>query len=356
MENLRLYVFIFWLVMLPAAFSQQNGVVEGRLLNRTDPSIVPANVEIEVIELSAGMDIIRIETTDSNGRFRIENLPEDKPLMIRAVYRGANYHIHISLNEDARANIDIEVFEPTTSMKDIEVVDARIAFQLEGDHLVSLETVSFNNKTNPPKTFTHPEGNFRISKSPGILEPPQLAITAPGTSMPVVQTALESPDGQSYYSLYPLRPGTTVFEVQQLLPYTNRSYQYIKKFYFDMGSMDIGVFPRDMVLSGQNLEKIAVGSQENFSVYMSPPIEAGTEVVWSFSGGTPVTETASSQRAGEFAIQAMPNFVGRNAFIIGPLLLMGFILVLWYAFNHPMQEAGKHDGVGLKVKGRKSKV
>ena len=174
--------------------------------------------------------------------------------------------------------------------------------------------------------------------------------------MPVVQTALESPDGQSYYTLYPLRPGTTVFEVRQLLPYTDRSYQYIKKFYFDMGSLDIGVFPRDMVLSGQDLEKIQTGSQENFSVYVNPPIKAGTEVVWLFSGGTPVTETASSQPAGEFTVQAMPNFVGRNVFIIGPLLLMGFVLVLWYAFNNPIQASGKHDGAGSKVKGRRSKV
>ena len=174
MKKLRLPVFIFWLMMLPAAFSQQNGIVEGRLLNRTDPSIIPGNVEIEAIELSVGMGILRVETTDSNGQFRIENLPEDKPLMIRAIYKGANYHSHVSLNQDARASIDIEVFEPTKSMKDIEVVEATIAFQLEGDQLRSLETVTIHNKTNPPRTFTNPEGNFRISKSPGILEPPQL--------------------------------------------------------------------------------------------------------------------------------------------------------------------------------------
>lgn len=339
--------FLLWLIIMPAAFSQQNGVLEGRLLNRTDPAIIARNVELEVIELGAGMSIIRVETTDSEGRYRIENLPENRRYMIRANYKGANYHSQVSFDDSGIAKVDIEVFEPTTSMEDIEVIGAQIAFQAVGDQLRSMETVTINNRTNPPRTFTDPEGNFRISKPQGILEPPQIRVTAPGSSMPVVQTALESPDGQSYYSLYPLRPGTTVFEVQQLLPYTDRSYTYTKKFYLDIGPMDIGVLPQDMDLSGQDLEKMQVDSQE-FSVYVSPPVKAGTEVVWTFSGGTPISESVSSEPAGGSTVMAMPSFVGRNALIIGPLLLMGFILVLWYAFNHTKSVSSTHESAGKK--------
>jgi hypothetical protein len=333
MKKTKIHVFLLWLIVMPAAFSQQRGVVEGRLINRTDPSIIARNVELEVIELGSGMSIIRVEKTDATGRFRIEKLPENGRLMIRADYKGAHYHSQFHFNDDGTADVSIEVFEPTTSMKDIEVAGAQLAFQAIGDQLRSLETVAINNKTNPPRTFTNPEGNFRISKAPEILEPPQIRVTAPGSSMPVVQTALESPDGQSYYSLYPFRPGTTVFEVQQLLPYTNRTYTYTKKFYFDMGPLDIGVIPQDVVLSGADLEKLQMDSQQDFSVYVCPPVKAGTEVVWTFSGGTPVSESAASEANGGPMVTAMPGFVGRNALIIGPLLLMGFIIVLWYAFN-----------------------
>jgi hypothetical protein len=343
MKKINIHVFLLWLMIIPAAFSQQKGVVEGRIVNRTDPSIIARNVELEVIELSSGMSIIRVEKTDSMGRFRIERLPEDGRLMIRANYKGANYHSQVHFHDDSIADVNIEVFEPTTSMKDIKVVGAQLAFQAVGDQLRSLETVTINNKTNPPRTFTNPEGNFRISKAPGILEPPQIIVTAPGSSMPVVQMALESSDGQSYYNLYPFRPGTTVFEVQQLLPYTNRSYTYTKKFYFDMGPLDIGVIPQDVVLSGADLEKLQTGSQQDFSVYVGPRVKAGTEVVWTFSGGTPVSESAASEAAGGPMITVMPGFVGRNAPIIGPLLLMGFVLVLWYAFNHPKGVSGAPD-------------
>jgi hypothetical protein len=340
MKIARLPLILFLFMILPAAYSQQNGIVEGRLLNRTDSAITTPNVELEVIELSAGMSIVRVETTDSRGRFRIEGLPQGRRLMIRANYKGANYHSLVNFDDSGRAVVDIEVFEPTTSMKDIKVAGVQIAFQAVGDQLRSMETVTINNNTNPPMTFINPEGAFRVSKPTGILEPPQIRVTAPGSSMPLVQTALESPDGQSYYSLYPLRPGTTVFEVQQLLPYANRSYRYVKKFYLDMGPIDIGVLPQDMALSGKDIAKIQTDSVNNIAVYVSPAVKAGSEVTWLFSGGTPVSEGASSETAGDSVVTEMPNFVGRNVTIIGPLLLLGFVLVLWYAFNHP--ERMKH--------------
>ncbi len=104
--------------------------------------------------------------------------------------------------------------------------------------------------------------------------------------MPLIQAPLESPDGQSYYSLYPLKPGVTSFEVQQVLPYSNHAYAYRKKFYVDVDSMDIVVMPKDMVLSGQGLTRISTDEKQNFSIYRSAPIKAGTEVTWTFSGGT----------------------------------------------------------------------
>jgi len=342
MKKLVFPVYIFWFLILPAAFAQQNGVLEGRIVDRTDPAIIASNVELEVIELSSGMSIIRVAATDSAGRFRIDKLPENQPLLIRANYKGANYHSQVSFNKEGKANVDIDVFEPTTSMKDMRVVETQIAFRRAGDHLESVETVTIDNKTDPPRTFASPEGSFRFSKPPGILEPPQITVAAGGMSMPVVQTALESPDGKSYYSLYPLRPGTTRFEIHQLLPYTNGSYTYEKKFYWDSGPLNIGVIPSDMALSGQNLRKTQTDSQQNFSVYASSPIKAGAEVVWTLSGGTPVSETAASQGAGGSTLEIMPGYVGRNTLIIGPILLMGLILVLWYEFNHP--EGGMQSG------------
>jgi hypothetical protein len=345
MKTIQISLLSILLYTMPALYAQQTGTVEGRLVNLTDPSIVPAGVELEVLSLGGGMSIIKSGKTDASGKFRIDGLPEDQRLMVRANYKGANYHVQLTFKAGA-AKIDLGIYEPTTSMKGIEIEADRMAFQVTGDQLKLLETVTINNKTNPPKTFTSPEGNFRVSKAPGLLEPPQMRVTAPGSSMPLVQSALESADGSSYYSLYPLRPGVTTFEVQQLLPYRNKGYTYVKRFYQDVRTMDIGVIPQDVALSGSGLSKIQTDPQRNFSVYSSTPVKAGTEVAWSFSGGTAVPETpaAPETTTGQPEVTTMQNAVGRNTLIIGPLLMMGLVLVLWFAFNRPQEgTAGASD-------------
>lgn len=334
MKKTCLAISLFLLTFLPA-YAQQNGVLEGKVVNQTDPSIIARNVDLEVLELGGGMSIIRSAKTDASGKFHITGLPQDRRLMVRANYKGANYHASAEF-VGGKATVELAVYEPTTSMKDIQFDDVTIAFQLIGDRLKVLETVTVNNRTNPAKTFASPEGNFRISKPAGILEPPKLRVTAPGSSMPLVQSALESADGKSYYSLYPLRPGITKFEIQQFLPYKSRTYTFTKTFYADVKSLNIGVIPQDMAMSGKGLTKLQTDTARNFSVYASAPVKPGGEIVWEFSGGTPVpeaTETESASTSGGGEVTAVPNVIGRNAMIIGPLMLMGFILVLWYGYN-----------------------
>jgi hypothetical protein len=331
MKLIRVSLVLIWFSILPAVYSQSKGVVEGKLMNGTHPSIPARGIELDVLGLGSGMSILRTATSDSSGHFRIEGLPETQELLIRANYKGANYHSPINIPLAGKASVEIKIFEPTDSMKDIQVEEAQLAFQMAGDQLKAVETIEFNNKTNPPRTFVGPEGSFRVSKPPGILEPLLMRVTAPGASMPLAQPALESADGKSYYSLYPLRPGITTFEVQELLPYANRSYRYVKRYYQDISDLKIGVIPPDLVVSGNGISKIEADSRKNFSVYASSPVKAGTELDWTFSGGTPDSEPQTSETEDE--PQTMPTDIQRNALILGPLLLLGFVLVLWYAFN-----------------------
>ncbi|MBN2243949.1 MAG: hypothetical protein JW793_14780 [Acidobacteria bacterium] len=305
--------------------------MQGRIVNGTDPSITVGGVPVEVVAMSGGMSVIRTAAADSGGRFRFENLPAREMLMVRAVYQGANYHTQAVFGDSGRANVEILVYEATNSVNGIRVEEYEMVFQAVGAHLQSLDTVLVHNATQPAKTFMDPEGNFRFSKAPALLSLPQIRITAPGASMPVVQSVLESPDGQSYYTLYPLRPGKTAIDIFQILPYENRDYTYVKKFYNPVPPIEIGVIPMDMELSGTGLTKIREDPDRNIAVYRSGPLDAGTEVQWVFSGGTPVLEQQGA--APDSAIRSLPNAVGRNALVIGPLLLIGFILVFWHAVH-----------------------
>ncbi len=331
-SSLLIYVVLI-LLSLPAAHPQQKGIVEGKLINETDPSIIPSDVEIDVIEMSTAMRVLKSSTTDPLGAFRIDGLPTELSLMIRANYKTISYHEQLKFDASHRAQVSIEVFEPTNSMEGIQVQSVLVAFQLVGDHLESLETISFNNQTKPPRAVMRAEGNFQFSKPPGILDPPKISITGPHAAMPIVQFPLESPDGQSYYSLYPLRPGMTKFEVRYTLPYAERNYVYRKRFFQDIKSYEIAVIPEDLAVSGQGLANIRMDRQNNIAIYAGGPVQAGTELAWTLSGGTPSAGQEATKAASESTIRSMPGFIGRNALIVGPLLLAGFISILWYAFN-----------------------
>ncbi len=327
-------------MFLSAAYAQQKGIVEGRVINGTDPSIIPRSVELDLVELGAGMNIVKTTTTDSAGRFRMEGLPESGRLMIRAIYKDVNYHSQFNMDASGRASVEIEVFEPTTSLEGIKVERAGIAFQIVGDQLHSLETITIKNTTRPPKTVLNPEGSYRFSKPDGILEVPKIRVTAPGSRMPVIQAALESADGRSYYSQYPLKPGETTFEVQRILPYAGRKYVYTGKIYYDIASMDIGLSPADIALDGTGLSKVSADTRQNFSIYRIESLKAGSEISWTFSGGTAVPADTAAEEAGEPQIKALPEAVGRRARVLGPLMLMGLVLALWYGVSRMQAQTG----------------
>jgi len=333
MKMLRFFLILMWLAAAATAMAQGRGVAEGRLVNRTDPAVIAGNTELEVLVLSGGMDIIKTATTNANGTFRIEGLPDDMPLLLRAVYKGTNFQGMLRFGVDGKAGLELEVYEPTASVKDIHVEAANMAFQLEGDHLHAVESFVMVNSSNPPQVYLNPEGNFRISKAPGILEPPQIRITAPGSEMPLTQSALESADGESYYSLYPLRPGGTVFEVHQALPYTDGKYVYEKKFFQDIDGFSVGVIPVDMTLSGGSLKKTEEYAEENFAVFASDSVGAGDTVTWIFTGGTPVATMTHEHEWGETTIIIADGVIGRNALPIGSTIFTVLILSLWVALR-----------------------
>lgn len=344
-------VILAWLLAACGAFPQGAGVLEGRLVNGTDPAAAPAGVALEVVAPDGGMRIIRTAETDRTGAFRIEGLPEEPMLLVRAVYGGAPYQQHVRFDASGHARAELEVFEATRSAEGIRLEEMQMVFQAAGGHLELLETGVFSNETRPPRTFADPSGTVRFSKAPGIEQVPQIRVTAPGAAVPVVGSVLESPDGRSYYSLYPLRPGRTTVDVFQKLPYPDRKYAYARTFFHPVPSIEIGVIPMDVELAGTGLVRVHEDPGKNIAVYRIGPVAAGTEVQWVFSGGgqDAAGGGGAEQEAGGTRIRAVPNAVSGYAGVIAPLLLLGFLIVLWYASNRLPDDGAPGPGGGTRL-------
>ena len=358
-------LLILSVVLTPPLLPAQGlGIVDGRLVNGTNGSAVASGITVEVLGLMGGMSVVKSAVTDAGGKFHIDGLPVDTPLLIRATYREIQYHSMVRFDNKGKASVEIQVFEPTASNQGIRLESAQIAFKRMGDGLSSIESYTFANETKPPRSYMNEDGNFRFSKAPGITEPPGLGVTAPGSTMPVSQPPLESADGLSYYSLYPLRPGSTTFEVSQALPYQNGSYTYRKKFYQDVTVLNIGVIPLDVNVSGGGLKKVQADAERNFAVYSTGPIKAGTEVVWTFSGGTPIAETPAAN-PGEpsaspeaMSVRPMPTIIGQNAAVISVLLLAALMVILIYANSRILSatETDREAARMRELKGRREQL
>jgi hypothetical protein len=350
--------------LLPTfAHAQGRGIAEGRLVNVSNPANIPAQVTLDVISLAGGMSVVKSAVTDAAGKFKIEGLPTDSSLLIRASYGEVKYYGQAAFDASGKAQVDIQIYEATTSLQGITLETGQLAFKLAADGLSTLESYTYKNESKPLRSFMRADGTFRFSKAPGIAEPPMLSVMGPGATMPVNQPPLESPDGQSYYSQYPLRPGTTTFEVAQVLPYQGGGYTYRKKFFQDMPALGIGVVPRDMKLSGNGLTLTREDAAQNMALYSTGPIKAGTEVVWTFSGGTPVVEIPQPMAEPPAApmegpgVRPMPTEIGRNAVVIGALMLIGFVIILWYAHNRVVvSEQGSQDARNQELKERREQL
>ncbi len=324
-------------LLASALFAQGQGVVDGRIINATNPANMLAAVPVDALGLAGGMSVLKSTATDASGKFHLDGLPTNGPILIRATFGGVSYYGQTGMDGPSKAPVEIRVYEATTSMQGIMAEPPQIAAKLTVDGMRIDESYTIKNEIKPPRSMMSDDGNFRFSKAPGILQPPGLSIAGSAVSMPVSQPPLESSDGQSYYSLYPLRPGITTFNIDQLVPYQNGSYTFRKKFYQDVSSVAIGVMPRDVNLSGGGVTKTQDNEAQNYAVYSVGPIKAGTEVVWTFTGGAPLVEAAAPEAAPApiegTGIRPMPTLVGQNALMIGPLLLISLVIILWYAHH-----------------------
>jgi hypothetical protein len=332
MTSFRKALMWSWAVLAAASmlFAQDQGVIEGRLVNKTDSSRPPSGVAVEVLSLMGGMNALKSAKSDATGKFHIEGLPTDAPLLVRANFLEVPYHSVVRFESGAKATVEIEVYESTASKQGIRLESAQVALKLTQAGLNAIESYTFANETRPSRSYLSEDGSLRFSKASGIAELPSVAVIAPGSTLPITQAPLESADGASYYSRYPLKPGSTTFEVMQVLPYQGGSYTYRKRFYDDVNSISIGVLPKDIVVSGTGLAKAPENAEQEFAMYAAGPFKAGTEVVWTFSGGIPVADAAAepaSNLEGP-SIQSMPTSVSQNAVIIGILLLAGMLAIL----------------------------
>lgn len=282
------------------------GTVRGTVNNATTGK-PGAGVDVVLIQLQGGMTPVANAKTDASGQFSFDN-PDIgvRPMLVRAIYKGVNFHQPLPPGKDS---VSVDVFEPTSDPKTISVPSRVVIFQPNGANLIVGEEYGVKNDSAPPQAYFRADGNFEMSL-PENAELKQIAASGP-SGMPVVQAPIDR--GKSRYAIaFAFRPGESDVRLSYQLPYPNDSATVKIPTTYGGGRLLL-VAPPTVKLTGDGLQM--AGQEQGMNIYERGAVAAGTVVTIALSGtAPPPSESAGApgraenvQGGGAGAIQAIPG-------------------------------------------------
>lgn len=282
------------LLVLPAYAGTVSGTVRNGTTN--EPA---TGVDIILFRLQGGMEVAATTKTDAQGRYSLQDASLGQaPMLLRAVYRGVNYHQPVT---PGKTSVDITVYEPTGALDAFSVADRAIILQPSSSGLSVGEIYDIENKTQPPKAYFRQNGSFEFSLPEGAQVSDVSASDASG--MPIKQGTIDKGENNEAID-YPFRPGESGVRISYNLPYSEDHAKL--KFVSPYATGRFAVFaPPGVQVTGDGLSQ--AGQEQGFTAYVRDAVAANAPVNVSISGTAPVSSlngSASGAGAGMGADQA----------------------------------------------------
>jgi hypothetical protein len=238
-----------------------------------------AGDEVVLLTLGQGMEEAGRTKADSKGNFSFK-LDAQGPHLVRAIHQGVTYH---RMAPPGTTSVEVEVYDVAKQIDGLEVVADIMRFQAGQGQLDVQRIFAVQNTSKPPRTqmnernleFNVPEGAKIVSGS---------AMTANGNplnSMPVPEDDKKT----RYAFLFPLRPGTTQFEIEYQLPYDGKANIDPKSLY--PLQHFVAIVPKSMQFSagsGTNYQQMPDPQQPDANVQVASGAQPGQALAFQISG------------------------------------------------------------------------
>jgi hypothetical protein len=269
-----------------AGASANAGTVSGVVHNGTNSNKPAAGVDVLLIQLQGGMQVVANTSTDSQGQYHIDNPAiGNGPMLIRAVYKGVFFHQPLT---PGTSTVDVTVYEPTTNPGAIQIPLRLLVFQPNGDKLMVGEEYSVQNNSNPPAAYFKQEGNFEFTIPTGA-DLDQVSTFGP-SGMPVRQGTIDKGKGR-YAISYAFQPGQNGVRISYIMPYTGNQAQFRESSNYDAQRVLLVVPPTMQVASaGFN----AAGTEQGYNVFSKESMKTGNGFDITVSGTAPPPAEASA--------------------------------------------------------------
>jgi hypothetical protein len=290
---LRRYALRFFLAsLLPCLFVSASlaGTVSGTVTNGTTgkPAV---DVDVILIQLQGTMQPVANTKTDAHGHYQLSNdALGTGPMLLRAVYRGVNYHQPIT---PGMTTADVQVFEPTDKTDAFSITAHFIVLQPNGTDLTVGEEFNVANNTNPPLAYYRSGGSFlfKLPQGAQVTE-----VSAGGSSgMPVIQTPIDKGNGVHGID-FPFRPGDSEVRITYHVPYTGNQTTLETTSPYAADQVGYAAAPTVKVDAAGFT---AGGTAQGFNLYLRKAVAANTELTVAVSGTAPPPSNADNGAGGD---------------------------------------------------------
>jgi hypothetical protein len=266
------------------------GTVSGTVTNGTTGKAADG-VEVILIQLQGTMQPVANTKTDAQGHYQLSSdILGTAPMLLRAVYRGVNYHEPVPVGT---TNVDMQVFEPTDKATAINVTAHFIVLQPNGTDLTVGEEFNIANNTNPPVAYYRSDGSFlfKLPKDAKITD----ASAGIASGMPVIQTPVDKGNGTQAID-YPFRPGDSEVRITYHVPYPSNQTTL----------QTVSPYPANQVgyAAPPTLHVDAAGftpggTAQGYNLYLRQSVPANAELTALVSGTAPPPSNADATATGD---------------------------------------------------------
>jgi hypothetical protein len=281
MKKTNFFKFLaFAALALAVVASASAGTVTGTVKNGTTGKLA-AGVDVLLIQLQGGMQVVANTKTDSEGRYHFD-FPAigQGPMLLRAVYQGVNFHQPLT---PGLSTVDLTVYEKTKSPTARQISSRLVVLQPNGSSLLVGEEYTIENNSQPPAAFYDEQGDFDFQVPDGV-DIDQAQISAWGPSgMPVVQGPITK--GKNHYAIaWAFQPGQNGVRISYQIPYGSNSANLMFASPYDAQRMLIAA-PPSVQVSSDGFQPS--GTEQGYSVYAHDSVAANAPVIVAVSGTAP---------------------------------------------------------------------
>jgi hypothetical protein len=172
-----------------------------------------AGDDVVLIKLAQGMEEAARTKTDAQGKFSFKFEDSGGPQLIRVIHQGVTYH---QMAPPGTTSVEAEVYDVSKKVAGVGAVADLMYVQAGQGQLGVSRLFAVDNSSKPPRTQLNDQ-NFEFYLPVGVQIDQAQAQTAGGQwveSAPVPQA-----EKGRYAFLFPLRPGTTQFQVSYHVTY-----------------------------------------------------------------------------------------------------------------------------------------